>query len=424
MSLVASDDQSKPVSRFFRFSLAQALLLLALVAFVFAVATDIWRHHFHVTSNHPSLEVSPDGSLLAMNVSHRPLFHGVHPVMVSDLRRPASPIKELHSHEWLVSDVAWFPDGRTLVSCSGDGSIRFWDVSTGDELRRIGTGSHRPNCLAISPDAKYVATGGGSLVKVWDVQGQNTVATLKGHNRLAWAVAFSPDGKYLASACIDSQLKIWDTATWNVVTTAKLTTATRHLAFTPDGRLLTGGYKAKSGSRPWQCNVSVYAVPSARILEEIPIAHTWAAVSAVSLSANGEYLAAAHGGDRNLAHSAVTIWNLSDLKELKTLEIPEHDDNWIDELAFSADGETLFCASGNGKVTAQTWRSGESKIVSKRRDLPWKFVVAFTSLWLTAWFYLLRHQRAKRARLLRSTSNPALAKMRSGLTPQAATTKV
>ena len=77
------------MSRFFRYSLAQTFLLVALAAFAIAMATDFWRHHFHVTSNHPALTVSPDGNSLAMKSSRsiqnriRPDVSRSHPINVS-----------------------------------------------------------------------------------------------------------------------------------------------------------------------------------------------------------------------------------------------------------------------------------------------------------------------------------------------------
>ena len=115
----------------------------------------------------------------------------------------------------------------------------------------------------------------------------------------------------------------------------------------------------------------------------------------MALSRDGKFLAAAHGGDRKLAHSAVTIWDLPAKKELKTLEIDDHGENWIDAMAFAADGETLYCGSMNGKVTAQKWRSGESTVVFTRRELPWKRTLAVGLVWLVAWFYAPRLPRTK-----------------------------
>jgi WD40 repeat protein len=68
--------------------------------------------------------------------------------------------------------VAFSPDGKTVACGTGDRTIRFFDVATGDELLR--------------------RQGGGGVSAV---------------------AACAPDGKALASACADGTLRVWDAAT-------------------------------------------------------------------------------------------------------------------------------------------------------------------------------------------------------------------
>jgi tricorn protease-like protein len=55
--------------------------------------------------------------------------------------------------------LVWSPDGKTIVTASSDGSIRFRDAKTLDPVRVI---DHQPEwvqALAISPDGKWLAAG-------------------------------------------------------------------------------------------------------------------------------------------------------------------------------------------------------------------------------------------------------------------------
>lgn len=76
----------------------------------------------------------------------------------------------LHAHKDYVWSVVFSPDGKTLVSGSGDMTIRLWDVATGQP---------------------------------WG-------ASLAGHQGRVHSVAFSPDGKTLASGSLDWTVRLWD----------------------------------------------------------------------------------------------------------------------------------------------------------------------------------------------------------------------
>jgi hypothetical protein len=72
-------------------------------------------------------------------------------------------------HAGIVDAVTFSPDGKRLVSGHRHGTVKLWDVATGQEVR-----------------------------------------TLKGQTRSVKSLAFSKDGTTLASAAWDGTLRIWD----------------------------------------------------------------------------------------------------------------------------------------------------------------------------------------------------------------------
>ena len=48
-----------------------------------------------------------------------------------DLAADYACVKTLRGHEHNVSGLAFLPSGDTLVSCSRDQTIKFWEVATG-----------------------------------------------------------------------------------------------------------------------------------------------------------------------------------------------------------------------------------------------------------------------------------------------------
>ncbi|MFZ0589011.1 MAG: c-type cytochrome domain-containing protein [Bryobacteraceae bacterium] len=87
----------------------------------------------------------------------------------------ASLIQSLIADEGSILALVWTPDGKTIVTSSSDGSIRFRDAKTLDPLRVI---DHQPDwvqALSISPDGTRLAAGryNGSLT-LYDTKTQNS----------------------------------------------------------------------------------------------------------------------------------------------------------------------------------------------------------------------------------------------------------
>ena len=60
--------------------------------------------------------------------------------------------------------------------------------------------------VAFSPDGKRIVSGSGDrTVKVWDATTGQETLTLKGHTRTVRSVAFSPDGKRIVSGSEDKR---------------------------------------------------------------------------------------------------------------------------------------------------------------------------------------------------------------------------
>lgn len=159
------------------------------------------------------------------------------------LKQPKkSMFKELKGHNGWVGSVVFSPDESKLASGSYDGTIKLWDVATGQELQTIKGYDGCVNSVTFSPDGRKLASGSrDGTIKLWDLATGEELQTLEGLNSLVYSVTFSLDESKLASGSDDKTIKLWD-----VTTGEKLQTIRGHnglvnsVTFSPDGSKLAG----------------------------------------------------------------------------------------------------------------------------------------------------------------------------------------
>ena len=145
-----------------------------------------------------------------------------------------------------VVAVAYSPDGRSLV-VSGGTSLFLLDASTRAVRRVLRGHTSTINAVDISPDGRYLASGGQDrALRLWDLSSPSDapIAELGEHAQAIYGIRFSPDGRYLASASADGKLRLWR-APPGPPGAARLVDACEKgcmsLAFDPAGRYLASG---------------------------------------------------------------------------------------------------------------------------------------------------------------------------------------
>jgi WD40 repeat protein/tRNA A-37 threonylcarbamoyl transferase component Bud32 len=106
--------------------------------------------------------------------------------------------------------LAYSPDGATLAGGSADCMIHLWDA--GSKSEKVPLKGHLQSVMALvfSRDGNRLVSGANDrLIKIWDVQTGEEALTLKGHHDTVTGLAFSPDGQRLASSSDDTTVRIW-----------------------------------------------------------------------------------------------------------------------------------------------------------------------------------------------------------------------
>ena len=200
-------------------------------------------------------------------------------------------------HPAVIQQLAFAPDGRTIVSSSG--SVRFWDASTGRMLREMATDDLKDmiRSLALAPDGKTLAyIQGGRWVNVLDAETGRRLHRLPGHKMFADSVAFAPGGGSLASGGRDGFIRIWDAATGKPLQTLPYSGQISFLAYRPDGKTLLSYADTFPGT---EC--VLWDLATGKVLRRWEQAR-----GPVALSADGTTLALGARGPRLLLYDAAT----------------------------------------------------------------------------------------------------------------------
>jgi WD40 repeat protein/serine/threonine protein kinase len=328
------------------------------------------------------LNFNADGTrLVSAGEDHSVLLWDARPLG----RETGQELFTLHQHQDGVRSVAFSPDGRWLASLSNDGKVLVWDhqrarASGGNLLIRTLEGRPGFKTIEFSHNGRMLAAGGsGGPVNliVWDTATWNELMAVPVGP--GWAgVAFSPDDKCVAmGAFVDDKFPvvIFDLAAKQVIRRLRgHTWAICVLAYSPNPDL---PYLASEGG---DGIVRIWDVMKEK---EIAVLSHGGGLEGIAFSHDG-HLVASGGNDR-----AVKVWDTGTgqrrhqrldptgtvtriafhPKESRVLAWGSHDGtvkiwdtatdeirtlhghmSWVEDVAFSPDGEWIASASLDGTV--------------------------------------------------------------------------
>ena len=273
-------------------------------------------------------------------------------------------------------------DGRSIVSGSDDGTLRTWDVATGELRREIPRAMPVLFDLSISPDGAIATTVALRRVELWSLADGKRLADLsshvhpapasaaelspvaplaaigsdhghvlvvdldtgrklwhvRGHTGLVTGITFSADGRIVATGSFDGYVRFWDARSGKPLRAINTASGrVRNIAFDSTGTLLAVGAQ-------WRSQVWNLATP------DQPPRDLGASegTTDIDLTADGRGLATCHG-----ATGQVRVWDLGADPLL---------DRWKQAgsarvMSLGPDNESIMTANLSSVVT---WRPGVS----------------------------------------------------------------
>ncbi|MGD8462334.1 MAG: BTAD domain-containing putative transcriptional regulator [Anaerolineae bacterium] len=159
---------------------------------------------------------------------------------VSTAAETGTELRRFEGHTGWVNAAAFSPDGETILSGSGDGTLILWDVTTGEAIRRFEGHTGGVNSLILGPEGQTALSGSDDATLIlWDVSTGQALHPFKGHTGPVNSVALSADGQTALSSSDDTFLILWDVSTGKEMRRFEgHTSEARDAVFNHDGRTM------------------------------------------------------------------------------------------------------------------------------------------------------------------------------------------
>jgi WD40 repeat protein len=246
------------------------------------------------------------------------------------------PRQTMRGHTDWVNGVAHLPDGRHIITCSSDGSLRLWDLKSGTQIgedwrdENLGMFS-----MALSLNGEIVASGCGyGKLRLWDVETRKVMGKCMGHITIVSALCWSADGERVASGYWDGIARVWDVKRrQNTLTIKTGHRSVRAAMFSPDSsKLAMGGH--------YENAVKIWDAKTGELLNTLKHDYT---VCSLAWTSDGKKLISG-------SYGPIRIFDTATCKQIAILEGHKH---YVNTISLSWNNRLL--ASTSLDKTARLW---------------------------------------------------------------------
>lgn len=115
-------------------------------------------------------------------------------------------------HSDVINKILYAPDGKYLITCSDDFTIKIWEIASGKEMRTLLGHSKPVNEIAIAPDgSQLVSVSDDRKIIVWSFPEGEQIKTIKEHKNKVLTIDYSPTGEYFATGSKDKTVRLYNT---------------------------------------------------------------------------------------------------------------------------------------------------------------------------------------------------------------------